>query len=210
MLRFIKISLLVVHCGVAILVALPAAHAEPQIQLVLNGVPQLTPPITGINGVVNFGILVNGVLQPLPVGRFMVSLTGTSNSPGGTQGTLQLMGTVTGGHRLDRLKIQLTDTGFTQKGKAIFAETVQGTITGKGSIRFQAFLDKNNLPFGGLNPTGPFLPVLGPYVDPKKDASYSGSGSEQVTDTSPSSTTSESTVTGGDATFTYVVTNRER
>jgi hypothetical protein len=97
----------------------------------------------------------------------------------------------------------------------IFADNVQGTITGKGSVSFEAFLDFNNQPFGGilaippLNPTGPFLPLLGPFKDPRKppDASYSGSGSQQVTDTSPSSTTAESQVSGGDVSFTFVVTN---
>jgi hypothetical protein len=111
----------------------------------------------------------------------------------------------------------LTDTDYTQAGKAVFAENGQGTIAGLGSVSFLAFSDSNNQPFGGILeippriPTGPFLPLLGPYLDPPpkkhKDASYSGSGSQQVTDTSPSSTTAEATVVSGDVTFTFVVTN---
>jgi len=212
--RLSKISGLAVFCGVAMLVAPPTAHAEPQLQFVLNGVAFLTQPITGSNGVVTFGTLVHGLLKPLPVGPFMVSLTGQSHlGRKNGVGQLKLMATITGGGPLDTLTILLTETNYPQAGNAIFADNVQGTITGPGSVRFQAFLDFTNRPFGGIlaippqKPTGPFLPLLGPFIDPHEDASYSGSGSQQVTDTSPSSTTAQSQVNGGDVTFTFVVTN---
>jgi hypothetical protein len=177
----------------------------------------LTQPIIGSNGVVTFGSLVHGILRPLPVGPFKVSLTGKSNL-GTKQGQLELIATVTGGSPLDTLIILLTETNYPQAGNAVFADSVQGTITGPGSVKFNAFLDFKNQPFGGileippLTPTGPFLPPLGPFKDPppkqhRPDAAYSGSGSQQVMDTSPSSTTAASQVSGGDVSFTFVVTN---
>src|SRR5262249_42768334 len=148
-LRFSKIVCLVVFCGLAILVAPPTAHAEPQIQFLLNGVAFPPQPITGINGVVTFGNLVEGILQPLPVGPFLVSLTGqTELGIKNGVGQLQLIATVTGGGRRDTLTILLTETNYPQSGNAIFADSVMGTITGKGSVAFNAFLDSSNRPFG--------------------------------------------------------------
>jgi hypothetical protein len=77
MLRFYRFSRLVVFCGVGILAAPPTAHAEPQIQLLLNDVAQLAQPITGTNGV----ITASGI----KIGTFTVSLNGSSNS--GSQGS---------------------------------------------------------------------------------------------------------------------------
>jgi hypothetical protein len=125
-----------VSCGVAILVAPPTAQAEPQIQFLLNDVAQLARPLTGTNGVVT--------ASGIKVGTFTVSLNGSSNSGSqGSQGILQLTATVTGGGPLDVLIIVLTDTAYTQAGNAIFAESVQGTITGPAS--FLAFSDSHNL-----------------------------------------------------------------
>jgi hypothetical protein len=196
MLQFSKISLVVVFCAVAVLVAPPAARAEPQIQVFFKDVPQLSPPPTGKGGTVTFSGTINTSTTP-----FTVSLTGTSNqASGGAQGALQLMAMVTGGGK-DTITIQLTDTNYTQTGPTEFREKVHGTITGAGSVKFQAFLNNSGMVTS--------LDLLGPFPRGRKDATYSGSSSTNVTGTSQYSMTLSSAITGGDVSFTFFATNTQ-
>ena len=198
MLGFSRISLVVVFCGVAFLMAPPAAQANPpEIRLIdVNGTTVTTLSFHGQNGSVT--------IQNVAIGGFIVSLEGHAHLR--PSGVLQLTATITGGGPTERLTILLTNTNYPQTGLSTFAENVTGTITGPGSVTFGAFLDQNDQPFAIAQSTN-HLSLLGPYPPAPPDAPISGSDATTVTDTTTYSMTSQTTIIGGDVNFTFTVTN---
>jgi hypothetical protein len=140
------------------------------------------------------------------IGGFIVTLNGHTNEANNTNGVLQLIADITGGGPTETLTILLTDTDFRQHGSATFAENVTGNIIGPGSVTFQSFFDLSDTAFSTVHATS-HLSLLGPYPPAPPDASFSGSNATMVTDSSNYSMTLDSTVTGGDVTFTFTATN---
>jgi len=180
-------------CSIAMLVA--SSPAQASFEVTITDVNSGTVVIPLTRPLATFSHNFTTDLTP---GSFIVSGSGSSNSPGGSAGAIMdqsgLHLAVSG--RADTLIVKLTDTDFNQSGPATFSNTVslhfpQGAA-GSLTALFQAFKDFNNTMYGQ---TGGGPPALGPFANPGNTSALSGSSSIAITDHPPYSMTLIATIT---------------
>jgi len=164
MLRFSKMSLLVVFCGVAILVAPPAAHAASAIELKVNGNSVGTLNEDGSE------ITFSGTVQVDASTTATLNLRGETNavSINARKGDLNFVGSVTfSASTTTPLVINVSATNYPQPLN-------MATLTGSGTINGGTVISETAL-------TGVST------VNPRLTNSFSiiGSGSTTITNTKP-------------------------
>jgi hypothetical protein len=203
---FSKSLRLAIFFCVAIIAVPSPAPAQIQGRLIYGHFPDphVTVPIPAGGGIVSTHTPNGNV--PIKIGTFTVSIfLGTSSGKLPNQtAMMEMKAVVTGGTLGEVLTLQLTDTGFSQTGLNSFFEGVSGTITGAGSVSFQAFKDFTNTPFGMAGaPNGATPGLLGPFPD----LGFAQSMAVAVQDNSDYSMTMQAVINGGDVSFDFVSTD---
>jgi hypothetical protein len=124
----------------------------------------------------------------------------------GGQAVFTVGGTIIGGAG-QTILASFSDTGFTQNGSANLTAFVKATITKLGALTLSASSGSgDSTKFVQWEPNGATELTFSTFP-PKPDATFSGTGSNMVTDDGSYPMNVNTTITGGDITFNFVLKN---